>query len=45
MPLKAGDLLKMFFEALEDHESPKLYPHTLDYKLQLQVKEKEQIYA
>lgn len=42
--MKAGDLLKMFFEAL-DHESPKLCPHTLDYKLQLQVKEKEQIYA
>lgn len=29
----------MFFEVLTDHESPKSYPHTLDYKLQLQVKE------
>lgn len=35
----------MFFKVLKDHESPESYPLTLDYKLQLQVKETEQIYA
>lgn len=35
----------MCFAVLKDRESSKSYPHTLDYKLQLQVKETEQIYA